>query len=339
MCRNPRPVAHPIYGTNDWYWAYGHNSRETVSVDAQRIAELAADANRPFAVIDDGWQPEHDERALAGSWDRGNSKFGDMAATAAAIARAGARPGIWIRPLQASSGTPESWRLPRDRAFLDPTVADAARKVAEDISRLTAWGFTLIKHDYTTFDLFGRWGSQMGTALTKDGWTFAAGASRTTAEVILDLYRAIREAAGEAVVLGCNTVSHLSAGVFDACRIGDDTSGREWTRTRKMGVNTLAFRGVQHDAFYAADADCVGVTTAIPWALNRQWLDLVSRSGTPLFVSMAPDAIGPEQSRDLRAALARAARPQPLGEPLDWQRTVWPERWRLNGAEVRYNWI
>lgn len=338
MCRDPRPVPRPIYGSNDWYWAYGHNSRETVAADAQRIAELAADANRPFAVIDDGWQPEHDDRTLAGSWDRGNSKFGDMAGTAAAIVRAGATPGIWIRPLQAPSGTPDSWRLSRDRAFLDPTVPDAARKVAEDIRRLTAWGFTLIKHDYTTYDLFGRWGSQMGTALTKDGWTFAAGASRTTAEVILDLYRTIREAAGEAVVLGCNTVSHLSAGVFDGCRIGDDTSGREWTRTRKMGVNTLAFRGVQHDAFYAADADCVGVTTAIPWALNRQWLDLVSRSGTPLFVSMAPDAIGPEQSRDLRAALARAASPQPLGEPLDWQRTVWPEQWRLNGAEVRYNW-
>jgi alpha-galactosidase len=339
MCREPRRLAHPIYGSNDWYWAYGKNTRETVLADAHRIADLSSDANRPFAVIDDGWQPEHDDRASAGSWDRGNSKFGDMADVAAGIARAGSRPGIWIRPLQAPSGTPDAWRLPRDRAFLDPTVPDALHKVVEDVTRLQTWGFTLIKHDYTTFDLFGRWGSQMGTAMTKDGWTFAAGPSRTTAEVILDLYRAIRGVAGDAVVLGCNTVSHLSAGVFDACRIGDDTSGREWARTRKMGVNTLAFRGVQHDAFYAADADCVGITTAIPWTLNRQWLDLVSRSGTPLFVSMAPDAIAADQTRDLRAALARAARPQPLGEPIDWQHTVWPERWGLDGAEVRYKWI
>ena len=59
-----------------------------------------------------------------------------------------------------------------------------------------------------------------------------------------------------------------------------------------MGVNTLAFRGAQHGAFYVADPDCVGVTNAIPWAFNRQWLDLLARSGTMLFVSLAPDALG-----------------------------------------------
>ena len=95
--------------------------------------------------------------------------------------------------------------------------------------------------------------------MTRDGWTFAAGPSRTTAEVVEDLYRTIRVAAADSLVIGCNTVSHLSAGHFEICRIGDDTSGTEWPRTRKMGVNTLAFRGVQHGAFYVADADCVGV--------------------------------------------------------------------------------
>ena len=57
-----------------------------------------------------------------------------------------------------------------------------------------------------------------------------------------------------------------------------------------------------------------------------------------LFVSLAPGAVGAEQARDLRAALALAARPQPLGEPLDWQRTVWPGRWRLDGETKRYDW-
>ena len=126
---------------------------------------------------------------------------------------------------------------------------------------------------------------------------------------------------------------------FEICRIGDDTSGAEWARTRKMGVNTLAFRGAQHGAFYAADPDCVGVTNAIPWALNRQWLGLVARSGTMLFVSLAPDALGAAQRRDLRTALALAARPQPLGEPLDWQQTICPTRWRLMSEEHTYDWI
>ncbi|HSQ31820.1 MAG TPA: hypothetical protein VLN49_18305 [Gemmatimonadaceae bacterium] len=341
MCPNPRLPREPVFGSNDWYWAYGKNSADTVRADAQHIVELSpAGGNRPFAAIDDGWQPERDkDKADVGLWNRGNEKFPDMPKLAADVRTAGARPGIWIRPLLATAGTPDAWRLPRDRRFLDPSVAEARRKVTEDIARLREWGFELIKHDYTTFDIFGRWGFQMGASLTRDGWTFAAGSDRTTAEVIDELYRDIRAAAGESLVIGCNTVSHLSAGHFEICRIGDDTSGTEWPRTRKMGVNSLAFRGAQHGAFYVADADCVGVTNAVPWALERQWLDLLARSGTMLFVSLAPDALGAPQRKDLRDALAIAATRQPLGEPLDWQRSVYPERWRLMGGERTFDWV
>lgn len=349
MCPPPTPTLPrparlprlPVYGSNDWYWAYGKNTAETVRADAAHIVELSPTGeNRPFVVIDDGWQPGRGaDKSGVGTWDRGNEKFGDMAALAADVRRAGARPGIWIRPLQASSSAPDSWRLSRDRAMLDPTVPEVRQKVVDDLSRIRKWGFDLIKHDYTTYDIFGRWGFQMGAAMTRDGWSFSSGASRTTAEVINDLYSAIRAGAGDALVIGCNTVSHLSAGVFEICRIGDDTSGTEWSRTRKMGVNTLAFRGAQHGAFYIADADCVGVTNAVPWAMNRQWLDLLSRSGTMLFVSLAADALGAEQRRDLTVALARAASPQPLGEPMDWQRSVYPSRWRLEEREVTYDWV
>lgn len=341
MCPAPRLPAHPLYGTNDWYWAYGRNSAASALDDARHVADLAPPvANRPFAVIDDGWQPARGKDARdVGVWDRGNEKFPDMPGLTAQVRAAGARPGIWIRPLLAPADAPDAWRLPRERTVLDPTVPDVLAKVHEDIARLRQWGFELVKHDFSTFDLLGRWGPKLGASLTDDGWNFQAGRTRTTAEVIDRLYRTIREAAGDAVVIGCNTVSQLSAGRFESCRIGDDTSGREWARTRKMGVNTLAFRAAQHGAFYAADPDCVGVTSAIPWPENRQWLDLVARSGTSLFVSLAPDALGAEQRRDLRAALAVAARPQPLGEPLDWQHTIWPTRWRLMGETRRYDWI
>ena len=341
MCARPRMPSSPVYGSNDWYWAYGRNSSATVLTDTDHIVELSpSGSNRPFAVIDDGWQPERGaSKQGVGLWDRGNEKFGDMAALASDIRRRGARPGIWTRPLLAPSDAPETWRLPRDRSILDPTSPDVLAKVTTDIARLKSWGYDLIKHDYSTFDIFGRWGSTMGEALTRDGWTFAEGPKRTTAEVIGELYRTIRTAAGDALVIGCNTVSHLSAGVFDICRIGDDTSGREWARTRKMGVNTLAFRGAQHGAFYVADADCVGVTDAVPWPFNRQWLDLLARSGTMLFVSLDPAALDEEKRRDLRAALALAAVPQPLGEPLDWQQTSFPNRWRLIGADARFEWI
>jgi alpha-galactosidase len=262
-----------------------------------------------------------------------------MPGLASSIRRAGARPGIWIRPLQAAGDAPDGWRLTRDKSVLDPTVPEVRQKVRADIGRLGQWGFELIKHDYTTYDIFGRWGFQMGAALTRDGWTFASGPIRTTAEIIDELYADIRGAAGDNLIIACNTVSHLSAGHFEICRIGDDTSGTEWPRTRKMGVNTLAFRGVQHGAFYVADADCVGVTNAIPWTLNRRWLDLVARSGTMLFISLATDALGALQRRDLASAIALASTTQPLGEPLDWQQTVSPSRWRLMHQERTYDWV
>src|SRR5207244_5114743 len=229
-----------VYGSNDWYWVYGKNSAETVLADAGHIVELSpTSANRPFAVIDDGWQPGRGkDKVGVGTWDRGNEKFPDMPGLATEIRRAGARPGIWIRPLQATGDARDSWRLPRDRAFLDPTVPEVGQKVGDDIARLRHWGFELIKHDYTTFDIFGRWGFQMGAALTRDGWTFASGSGRTTAEVINELYLTIRTAAGESLIIGCNTVSHLSARHVAICLVGGHPRRRDRARTGTIGVST-----------------------------------------------------------------------------------------------------
>ena len=106
-----------------------------------------------------------------------------------------------------------------------------------------------------------------------------------------------------------------------------------------MGVNTLAFRAPQHNAFFALDADCVGLTQQIPWELNRQWLDLLSQSGTPLFVSAAPDAVGPEQRDALQQAFKIAATPRPLGEPMDWLVNSEPQQWSFNGHMTHYDWF
>ena len=174
-------------------------------------------------------------------------------------------------------------------------------------------------------------------AVSSGNWNFAD-RTRTTAEIVRALYRTIRDAAQEVVLIGCNTVGHLGAGLFEVQRTGDDTSGREWERTRKMGISTLAFRMAQHDTFFAADADCVGLTQHLPWELNRQWLELLAASGTPLFVSADPAAVGPEQRAALIIAFARAATVQPPAEPLDWLDTTAPRRWKF-GDEIReFSW-
>ena len=338
MCPKPRLAKQPIYGFNDWYCDYGKNSAESVRYYAAFVSRLAPNAeNRPFMVIDDGWQPGGGSGG-GGPWDRSNEKFPSMTQLADDIRAAGARPGIWARLLKAQDGQPESWRIAGKPNVLDISRPEVRAYVKETVARLHGWGYDLIKHDYSTFDISDAWGRSAGAAPDAK-WAFAD-RSRTTSEILLDHYRSIREGAGNAVVIGCNTVTHLAAGVFEAQRIGDDTSGNDWARTLKMGINSLAFRAAQHGTFFAADADCVGLTKAdaIPWDLNRQWLDLVAKSGTPLFISFKKGSVTPEQEKVIADALAIAARTQPLGEPLDWFDSLQPTHWKLMGHQVEYKW-
>jgi hypothetical protein len=107
--------------------------------------------------------------------------------------------------------------------YLDPSIPETLEIVRADIAWQAKCGYELIKHDFSTYDILGRWGFEMGGELTNDGWHFND-ASKTTAEVIGDLYRAIRQGAGNAVVIGRNTVGHLCAGLFELQRTGDDSA-------------------------------------------------------------------------------------------------------------------
>lgn len=346
MCPKPRLPKQPVYGFNDWYCTYGHDTADNFLTNVAYVVSLSPkNGNEPFAVVDDGWQWKEKDEENPGlqNWNKVNPHFSKtltMAEFARDITALGARPGLWYRPLIANAGQPRSWRLERDPEFLDPTVPGVRALIRETVARFHGWGYQLIKHDYTTYDICGRWGSQMGAEVTPDGWAFAD-RSQTTAEVIRGLYRDIREAAGnDTLIIGCNTMGHLAAGLFEMQRIGDDTSGRDWNRTREMGVNCLAFRAPQNGTFYAVDADCVGQMSgnSVPWRKNSQWLELLAHSGTPLFISFPHETVNAEQANALRAALNAAARPQPLAEPLDWQWQRTPERWRLDGNEAGFSW-
>ncbi|MFI0781058.1 hypothetical protein [Streptomyces sp. NPDC021212] len=60
-------------------------------------------------------------------------------------------------------------------------------------------------------------------------------------------------------------------------------------------------------------------TPATEWRLNRQFLDLVARSGTALFVSVDPAARTPQTDADLGSAVRLALDGGSPGgvEPLD----------------------
>jgi alpha-galactosidase len=338
----PRPIFpdQPVWGFNDWYYAYGSSTRDSILRDTATLAGLRPDKGSvPFSVIDMGWAAGY-PRSDGGPQDAGNEKFGDMAELASAIRDSGARPGIWLRPLYTLPVAGLRTLHPTDSRgcdVLDPSDEAVLAYVRADMARCAEWGYEMVKHDFTTFDVLGRWGFEMQDGVTAGGWSFAD-RSRTTAQIIRTLYETIHSALGNSLIIGCNTIGHLIAGHAHLQRTGDDTSGREWARTLKMGVNSLAFRMPQHEAFFAVDADCVGLTNDVPWDKNAQWLDLLSRSGTPLFVSADPSALGTEQCDALREAFSRAAAPRDVAEPLDWQTTLTPAAWRTAEGERRYEW-
>ncbi len=344
LCDAPRLPATPICGNNNWYYAYGRDfDADAMRRDAAFLAELAAGhPHRPYCVIDAGWTPG--SVCPGGPWTAGDPQhFPDMPGLAHDLIKTGVRPGIWMRPTALTKvDDPRRLRAGPVNAAekpLDLTLPENLALIHDDVARVRSWGYELIKHDFSTYDLFGKWGFEMGAELTEGDWHFHD-PTLTNAEIILRLYRTLRAAAGDAVLLGCNTLGHLGAGLFEIQRAGDDTSGRVWERTRRMGVNTLAYRLPQHGAFHLVDADCAAHTRQTPWELDRQYLELVARSGTALFISADPRTITAEQKAAFRHAVQTALSGGAPGraEPLDWLHTTTPRVWRLGRETVTYAW-
>lgn len=121
-----------------------------------------------------------------------------MAKIAAEFKKIGVKPGIWIRPLcdkKLEKLHPE-WCLSRindgdtnnePSYCLDPTVPEVREYVRSTVRKMTEWGYELIKHDYTTYDLFGSFGCMLNGKITaKDGWSFHD-ESKTSAEIVSEL--------------------------------------------------------------------------------------------------------------------------------------------------------
>lgn len=336
LCDKPLIPKEKIYGGNNWYYAYGKSNYNQIISDAKLQVELAKGIdNKPFQVIDDCWQ----KFSCCGPW-LPNRKFKDMEKLAREIKQLGARPGIWVRLLRNKDmtiGLKMRIKRGRTRQYLDPTHPKVQEYIKADVERVKNWGYELIKHDFSTVDLFGDYGGNLTSTITRiDGWHFYD-KTKTNAEIVLDLYRLIKDAAGDMIIIGCNTVSHLSAGLVHLYRTGDDTSGKEWERTKIMGVNTLAFRLAQNETFYMCDADCVGILgDYIPWDKNKQWLHILSYSNTPLFISCT-DEINAQQRKDISEAYKTFHKEYQI-KPIDIFETRTPSEWEIDGETVIYNW-
>lgn len=91
MADHPVLPQQPVYGFNNWYYAYGNISADGVLADARLLAGLTEHLdNRPFMVIDDGWQEGGMQESTVEC--RTNEKFPDMKALADAMKAVNVRP-------------------------------------------------------------------------------------------------------------------------------------------------------------------------------------------------------------------------------------------------------
>ncbi len=225
MCTNPKLPKQPVCGINDWYFAHGNNSSELILQHTALLADLATDTNnRPFSVIDAGWAKY--SPLLPGDccwqdhYSKPNDKFKDMGKLATDVKKLGMRPALWIRPLCVAHDDKVTLLLPPiegrndpKKPVLDPGIEENIERVKRNIALYSQWGYEMVKHDFSTFDILGKWGFEMKETITPAGWRFYD-KSKTTAEIILHLYTSILEATGSMYLIGCNTISHLSAGLF-----------------------------------------------------------------------------------------------------------------------------
>ena len=338
LCTDGIFPSESVYGSNNWYYAYGKSNRAQILKDAGLIAELCEGLSpRPFIVIDAGWN-----LGACCPWEANNPDYGDMQTLAQEIAALDVKPGAWVRYLCNEEGrmeVPAEWRLSRDGRYLDPSHPEVLDYIKEVTRRISAeWGYKLIKHDFSFFDVFGEWGFQRKDSITREGWTFFDN-TKTSAEIMENMYRTIYESAAPGtVIIACNVPGFLTAGYAHINRAGDDTSGKDWERTRRYGVNTVAFRKMYDGAFYKADCDCVGHMGLINWGFNRKWARLIASSGTPLFFSIDPDVVNAGEKAEIKNWLKQGAAQTDTAIPMDWMETTCPERWKINGEETEIDW-
>lgn len=322
MCDNPVLPKEPIFGVNNWYWAYGNISHESVMTETDYLMEMCRDAKaKPYMIIDDGWQinrysAKRQGYYNGGPWDRTNANFKSMAETSDAIHQKGAKSGIWFRPLQTFMQVKEPLEAPRRNPHsptginLDPSHPDVLEMVAKDTAMIRGWGYDLIKHDFTSIDTLGN------SPYNEDGDWYFYDRTLTNMQIIKRLYQTIQNAAGDAVVIGCNTINHLVAGIHASQRSGNDTSGRNFEITR-LACNCM-MRFPQNNAFFNVDPDCAAFTEKVDAGLNLDFLENCAITGAVTLASVTPGILKDSEMNRIMGIYEIASKGGLGAKPTDW---------------------
>ncbi|MBR6502920.1 MAG: hypothetical protein IKT42_05700 [Clostridia bacterium] len=346
MCDKPKLPSTPIYGYNDFYWSYSAAEEKVVLDGAKTLGELTRGfKHRPFMMIDDGWQIAHVRgKYNGGPWHLTSDNFGSMSETADKVHNFGCSAGIWVRPLLTLQHVPEeaTFKSPyqSNGITLDPSHEYSRQKIYDDIKMISGWGYDMIKHDFTFLDMFGMTRIDMYGLLMTDNWPqHFYDRSKTNAQIVKELYQTIQDAAGDTLVMGCNTPNHLVAGIHAIQRSGGDTSGRHFEISRRYGLHSM-MRLPQNNAFFKTDPDCAVFTEKVSKELGFNYLEMAAITGSATFASVKPGILDvAEQSRLQEIfAIADTIEYPDYATITDWTRTAAPSKFEYKGEKYDYNW-
>lgn len=303
MCDKPVLPKTPVFGTNNWYWAYGDLSRDLILKEADYLKQMTDGVkNRPCLVIDDGWQYNRDTcpAGVGGPWEA-NSKFNNMVELADRITERGINAGLWFRPLLTTEKTGAGTVLKEEFTpgfggyILDPSHPEVIEKVYNDTKKIREWGYAIIKHDFTSIDMSGNWNHQIDTPIIQSNRRFYDN-TKTSATIIKNIYKTIQKGAGDADVIGCNVYGHLSAGIHSMQRVGGDTSGKAFEITRAQGINSM-MRLPMNKKFFLIDPDCPAFTKKVDIETNLDFLEMCALTDCTTIASVTPGILNDKQMK------------------------------------------
>ncbi len=335
-----RPTLIPV-GWVDWYFAKGLTTEKDIMENLDFLARELKDFGLEYVQLDSGWQlgietspPPHNVIA-GGPWVP-NSKFPrGMQWYAEKIKERGLKPGIWVRPFQMVEGAPERSEHPEwfnskgQMDFSNPQVLERVRSLFHTLVK--EWGYTYIKYDFPSYDLFDAW----GPTLFEDHWAHLDPHTQTITgiQAYRNALEAIRTSAPDTPLLACNSVMTSTLGLANVFRIGDDVG--DWSRTFKYGVRSVGARYYTNGVYWTNDPDCLLVREPFTIGQARMWASLIVLSGGVVFISERLLELPAERLDIIKKAMPVYRNPgkgYAFGRPVDLLEHDPPEFWNL---EVR----
>jgi alpha-galactosidase len=261
-----------------WYHYYTRVTQRDVeeNLDAMSDLDLAVDV----VQLDDGYQ------AAIGDWLTLSDRFASLPEMVSRIQRDGRRAGIWLAPflvgqrselarihpdwlVRGADGRPvdagRNWE--QDLYALDITNGAAAAYLTEVLVTFRGWGFDFFKIDFIYAGaLTGQRRHDVGEI-----------------EAYRLGLRLVRDAIGDAYLLGCGAPILASIGLVDAMRVSPDTGpiyevpGDLSAPAIRSAMVTGEARAFQHGRFWINDPDCLIVGPKVE--RREEWAAHLARYG------------------------------------------------------------